>query len=334
MSTDLVFFLHRLGFKIYKVSPSFVSTELIDVPTLDPTELKSKLESFSGQTFRLLISDTISYLFHTQIPTTNVPISRELVSTKIKNDIPQNIESTNWDYKIINTLNGQADILVFALVSDFQDIVNEITSSLKINFEVTEPESVASTRDPNPIVGIMKKEDLTGQDNQSLNLAFKSDPSPSHFNVFPILTVIFIIVLFIGGGFYFLKWYRQNRSPKSAPVSIVLPTSIPSPTLVSLTPTTLVPKPLADLTFMIQNGSGKTGYASQIATQFTAAGFKNISTGNAATSKQNTSQLIFKNDTLKTTYESMFIAVFSVPSANISVDKTIDYDALLILGTH
>ena len=334
MSTDLVFFLHRLGFKIYKVSPSFVPTELIDVPTLDPAELKSKLESFSGQTFCLLISDTISYLFHTQIPTTNVPISRELVSAKIKNDIPQNVESTKWDYKIINTLNGQADILVFALVSEFQDLINDLSTSLKITFEVTEPESIASSRHPDPIVGILKKDDFNAKDDQSLNLAFVPETNSSPFNPLPFLALLIIVILFVGGSYYFLRWYRQNKALKPTIISTAIPTIISTPSPNSPTPTVYIVKPLADLTLMVQNGTGKTGYASQIATQFTTAGFKNISTGNAATSKQTTSQLIFKDDTLKNAYESKFIAVFSVPSANISVDKTINYDALLILGTH
>ena len=83
---------------------------------------------------------------------------------------------------------------------------------------------------------------------------------------------------------------------------------------------------------MIQNGTGKTGYASQIAAKFTTIGFKNISTANAANSKYPVSHLIFKDETIKNTYESKFISVFPVTSSNITVDKTINYDALLILG--
>ena len=330
MSTDLVFFLHRLGVKIYRVTSNLETTEVVDIPTLDIPEAISKLTSFSGKSFRLLISDTISYIFHTHIPVTNIPISRDIVLEKIKNEIPENFASTNWDYKIINTSNDTADILVFALVSDFQNFINQISDNLQITFEATEPESVAVTRHPDPVVGIFKKDDLKNKDEQSLNLTFKPENISKSPNIIKPLLIIVLIILFVVGNYFLYQWYQKNNQPKITKVSTpsITPTSVP------VTPTVPPLKQFIDLTLSIQNGSGKTGYASQVATKFTTAGLKDIVTGNADNSNYQQSKLIFKDETIKLTYQTKFTEIFPITVENISIDKTQVYDALLILGTN
>jgi hypothetical protein len=173
-----------LGVKVFRISTKQEVTELADIPTLDHDVVSAKLASFSGSTFRLLISDTISYLFHSQIPRSNTPVSREIVLQKIKGEIPENFESSSWDYKIINQNTDFTEVIVFSPVAEFQNFINQISTKLQLNFEVIEPESIAVTRHPNPIVGILHKDDLGLKDEQSLNIIVNT-PASHQRNHFP-----------------------------------------------------------------------------------------------------------------------------------------------------
>jgi len=46
-----------------------------------------------------------------------------------------------------------------------------VAKILLIKIEAMETESVAATRDPNPILGILEKPDIKGRDEDSLNLS-------------------------------------------------------------------------------------------------------------------------------------------------------------------
>ena len=326
MSTDLVFFIYRLGIKVYRVGSNLQATELIDVPTLDVEEIATKLAAYSGSTARVLISDTVSYLFHTQISLGGAPISRELVLSKIKNEIPENIEAVNWDYKVITSKDGLDDVLIFAPVLEYQTLITDISAKLKISFETIEPESIALTRHPDPVVGLYKKNDLRAPDDQTLNISV-TPPSPtSHNSILKPIIVIVIITLVVIVNYFIYNLYKKTSPQKSVikvtptPVTQISPTITPIPTTTTFN-------------FTIQNGTSKTGYASTIALKFTTAGFIGVTTGNADNKNYLKSKLIFKDTLFQDLYQSKLIAVFPVLTSNISIDKTITYDAILILGT-
>ncbi len=212
MSSDLVFFLHRLGIKVYRISSGAKVVELADIISTDIDEISTKLSPFSGESPRLLISDTISYLFHSQIPQTETSLSRDIVLQKIKSEIPENFESTSWDYKVVGSNPDYVEVLVFAPVVDFQNLITKIADSLHINFEVIEPESIAVTRHPNPIVGITFKDDLGAKDEQSLNIVINSTNSSAQSHTSKNIFIIIGFVLFVILNIFLYTKYQQSKT--------------------------------------------------------------------------------------------------------------------------
>lgn len=330
MSTDMVFFLHRLGIKIFRVSDDLKVSELVDIPTIDLDTITPKLAAYQGSTFRLLISDTISYLFHSLVPKTNTAISREVVLQQIKGEIPENFETTSWDYKIINQNNDHTEVLVFAPVSEYQELISQLAFKMEFNFEVIEPESIAITRHPNPILGILNKDDLSLKDEQSLNISVTSS-STKTTRSFPKWIVYFVVILlFIGLNYFLFSKYRSSQS-SSSPNPIVSPI----PSLVPSTPTSTPPastKSWTELKIIVKNGSGKTGYAGTIAEKFKESGLTDVSIGNADRDDYSDSLIIFSNQQIKDQHLAKFNSVVSFSSANIQIDKSVSFDAIIILG--
>lgn len=334
MATDLVFYLHRLGFKIYEVGSGSKVTEVFTTDTLDPAVFGEQLTAYSGRTFRLLLSDSISYLLKTDL-TPGQPLSRESVLTAIKPQIPENFDTLNWDYKVLSRTDSAVDILVFAPVFEYQSLIARISDKFKLHFEVIEPEAVSGTRNPNPIIGITSKDDLGAKDEQSLNLTVTPTVPEKKKSGFPVsLIIIIFIFLFVAANYFLYLQYRKSVSPPTSPVATVSPTkAVLSPTATPSSPSAPA-KAWSALKLSIQNGTGKSGYAGAISVKFQQAGLKDIATGNASDNTYSESILTFSSETLKNAYKLRFTDIHPVLDTNIRVDKNQSFDAILILGTN
>jgi hypothetical protein len=329
MSTELVFFLHRLGLKVYQVKSDSTVVELADVSSLDIAEITKKLESFSGSTVRLLTSDSISYLFQSHIDITNTPLSRDIVFQKIKSEIPEDVESIRWDYKVVTRSTDFADVVVFAPVADFQKLIDNVSRQLRLVVEAIEPESISSTRHPNPIVGITLKNDIGEKDESTLNIS--TTPTTNSSPSFPFLKIILSIigiVAFVLINYFLYQKYNQNQttvpttpSPTPTMTTVITPTTTPLPT-----------KKFSDLSLLVQNGTPRSGYAGSIAAKFKENGVSNVTSANADRDDYSTSQLSFASDELKNIHLSKFTAIFPIASSSVKVDKSQSVDAILILG--
>lgn len=331
MSTDLVFFLHRLGIKVYRVKPNNTVVELVDIGSLDESVIINKLKEFSGSTIRVLTSDTISYLFQAHIDISQFPLSRDRVMEKIRSEIPENIESIKWDYKLITKSESVAEVVVFSPVAEFQKLIISISKQLHLVVEAIEPESVATSRHPNPIVGITLKEDIGEKDEATLNITAVENISPKPF-IPKILLIIFGFILFIFINYILYQKYQSTVGDNSSSVAPTPTVSSNTSTVISSSPTPIPLKKFLDLELLVQNGTTKAGLAGSIAAKFKENGVTNVTTGNADRDDYTSSILIFTSDELKKAHLSKFNDIFPVNSANVQVDKAQSVDAILILG--
>jgi len=333
MSTDLVIFLHRLGVKVYRVSPSLEVSEEVDISSTNIDEMVAGLTQYSSSTIRLLVSDTVCYLFHTTVSGSMSQVNRASVLAKIKGEVPEDIESTRWDYKVVNSTTDMTEVIVFATTSEYQLWIDTLTNKLDVTIEAIEPESIAVTRHPNPIVGLYQKKDYKGQDSQSLNISVA--PTASATRAKPprrssLISIILFLIGFVLINYFLYQKYQQSRRTTATPPptpSPILPVSAPT-----TTPTTMVKKDWTSLKLAVLNGSGKAGLAGSVATKFKTSGVVDVTSGNAPNDNYSQSQLTFASVELQNQFQSQFLTIFPVTTANIKVDKSQSYDAILILG--
>ena len=165
-----VIYWHRLGLKVYEVEANN-AVLMRDIESTDITEIQEHLNFLKDNSVYLLLSDAISYLFKTEIDNTEV-INEGFKSRLleiVKADIPEDFSNFSWDYKIVNSENKK-EVLVFAPIAEIQNKINQLSQNLGIKFMVIEPESISAQRDPNPIVGIVLKNDVAGKDEEVLNI--------------------------------------------------------------------------------------------------------------------------------------------------------------------
>jgi hypothetical protein len=332
-----VIYWHRLGLEIYQVNSNASPVLEKEIKSTEIEEIKSQLKYLSGQSVFLLLSNEFSYLFEKTV-TPPLVVDNQFKSKLldlIKSDIPEDFSNFNWDYQIKDNSNNQQKILIFAPIKEIQLLVQEISNILNIKFEVIEPESIAIIRDPNPIIGITKKNDIKGKDEENLNLFIIPKIKAHQFPIKRILLIIFIlIILFL--IFIFIK-PKSIISPSSEAVPTIsssTSTTISSPTPVSTVIPTIVVKALSDLNVMVQNGTTQPGLASKTATILKNNGLNQVSTGNADNSSYSANKLTFKNDSLKADYQDKFKSLFKISDSNINVDNLVTYDVIFILGSN
>jgi len=319
-----VIYWHRLGFKVYNVVNSIATLEK-ELQSSDVEQLKTELKFLSDQTVFLLLSDSISYFYEKVL---DPPLSLDdNFKTKlldlIKPEIPEDFSEFIWDYKVENTLDGKQEITIFAPVKEFQNLINEISNSLNIRIEAIETESIASFRDPNPILGIAKKTDIKGKDEEVLNLSITPTIKKKK-NIFKIIAIIISIFLVVFTIYSIIKAIpKKNPKPTNSTSTI-----IQTPTV---TPTTTL-KNWTDLNLIVQNGTSKAGLASKTALIFKNSGINQVETGNADNDNYFFNKLIFKENSLKENYQNKFKELIKINDENINVDNSIQYDVIFILG--
>lgn len=325
MSTTKVIYLDKLGLKVYNIDSNSSALEK-DIKSLDIDQIKSELDYISNQSVLLLLADSVSY-FYEKIIDPPLKIDNNLKNNLleiIKTEIPEDFSNFNWDYKVEKDAEQKQKVTIFAPTKDFQLLINEISNQLNIKFEAIENESSASSRDVNPIVGITKKSDIKGKDEEVLNIPII--PEVKKKSSFLIKFIFFIVILLaLFTAYSIIKALPKSpklKSPTAVVTPTVIPTTIPTPTV----------KAWTELDIMVQNGTSKAGLAAKSALIFSTSGITKIQAGNTDTKDYLVNKLIFKDISTKETYQNKFKELVKIKDENITIDNTIGNDAIFILG--
>ncbi|MEI8067327.1 MAG: LytR C-terminal domain-containing protein [Candidatus Shapirobacteria bacterium] len=337
MSAQKVIYWHRLGLKVYDISKKSSPNLEKEIESNDIEQIKSELSYISNQEVLLLLADEISYLYEKTIdpPLVVDDNFKYKLLEIIKSEIPEDFSEFNWDYKIEETEDKSQKVKIFAPVSEFQLLIKEVSNSLGIKIEAIESESVASTRDPNPIVGIIKKNDINAKDEDCLNISINPQKVKKPISLKKIVIMTIIIAIISSTTFILKDKNPITNFSKIIPVKNQ-PTATPTPildsTIIESTTKPEIIKDWAQLNMMVQNGTSQNGLASKTATIFKTAGISQVATGNADKDTYALNELIFKSSSLKENYQSKFKTLITVTDSNIKIDNSINYDVIFIKG--
>ncbi len=327
-----VIYWHRFGQKVYEipVNASPILEKEISSGELD--DIKEGLEYLKNQSVLLLLSDSISYLYEKIIdPPLEVNEGfRAKLQELIKADIPEDFSEFAWDYKVENNFDGKQKVIVFAPIKEFQTVIDEVSKELMIKIEAMETESVAASRDPNPILGIMKKPDIKGRDDEVLNLEMEPEDENKKFS-FKTLALVLLLILIVAGVVVLaikLKSILPKSTKKAPGVTITMPRPIPSEV-----PMATPVKSWEELNVIVQNGTAQAGLASKTAQIFKDSGVTQVESGNADSKDYTVNKLIFKSELLKQSYLEKVKKLVSIKDENINVDESMTGDLVVILGS-
>lgn len=324
-----IIYWQRLGLKVYDVSnPSPVLEK--DLNSNQPESLISELNYLNGQTILILLDNSISYLYEKTI---DPPLAldnnfKNKLLDIIKSDIPEDFSEFNWDYKVGKDSENKQKITIFAPTKEFQLLINQISNQLNIKIAGIEPQSIALTRDPDPIVGILKKPDLNGKDEEVLNISIV--PNVKTKNSFFLKFIFFIVLLLaLFTAYYIIKALPKSSTSKT-PTATISPTSAPT-SVPTIAPTPII-KSWSNLNIIVKNGTSKSGLASKTAVIIENSGVTQVDTANADNTDYLLNKLVFKDSSLKESHQKKFKELFIIKDENITIDNSIENDVILILG--
>ncbi len=324
-----VIYWHRLGVKVYKIENGLAPVIEKEINSKEKTEILDGLKFLSGEKIYLLLADGISYLYE-KINDPPLPEGNDFKAKLldlVRADIPEDFAGFDWDYKIEKTADDKQRVIVFAPTKEYQNLIGEVLTGVGVTVEAMETESVAATRDPNPVLGIAKKNDITGKDEEVLNLTLT--PAVANRSLVKDLAgVVVMVVITLVLLVLVLKFGFRPSSPKS---NILTPTV----SSIKLSPTTEAVKMVtdwADLKILVENGTTTAGLAGKTATKFSDDGVKEVETGNADRDDYLTTKLYFRDEQLKNKYFERIKKIINVDEKEVEIDKSISNDVKLILG--
>ena len=164
-NTKKIIYWNQLGFKIFSIDKKLSPQLEKEVESNEIEKIENELKYLSNQKVSLLLSDSISYIYEKTIEpalTIDNNLKNKLLEI-IKPDIPEDFSQFSWDFKIKDDPSGKQKVIIFAPIKKIQEIISQISNKLAIEFDIIEPESIATARDPNPIIGVYKKTDIKGK---------------------------------------------------------------------------------------------------------------------------------------------------------------------------
>lgn len=325
MAKSKVIYWHRLGLKIYEVDRSEINL-LRDIGTTDLTEIQEHLSFLRDNDVYLLLSDSISYLFKSLLSDDEIIDDgfRGRLLNIVKSDIPEDFENFSWDYKVIEN-EGKREVQIFAPIAEVQLKINDLSKKLGIKFVVIEPESISAQRNPNPIVGVVLKDDISGKDEEVLNIVVNQREKNNN-SFFKILLIVLGLGLFLGINYFLYIKYgiKKTEVKKIVTENVIVPTTIPTPTVVEIK--------FESLNIVVQNGTKTAGRAGKIVDKIKSLGGLIVSGENADNTNYTESKVFFKSDEIKNMALEKILTVISVGVSNVLLDKTMENDVKLILG--
>lgn len=324
-----VIYWQRSGLKVYKVNQDTAPVIEKEIVSGEVVVIEEGLKFLAGESVYLLLADSISYLYEKVIDPPMIVDNnfKGKLLDLVKADIPEDFGEFDWDYKVEKEVEGKQKVKIFAPIKEFQTMISQIAKTVGIKIVAIETESVAVARDPNPVVGIVMKDDIGGKDEETLNLSVIPTAKKRSILIDLMgvvgMTVMTLILLFL-----VLKFGTRKAS-------LTKVGSIPTAVKISVNPTA---KPVvigwADLRIMVQNGTTKSGLAGKTATIFTKDGVKRVETGNADRDDYEANKLIFKDNLIKENYLEKIKKLVTVTEANVEVDNKAQYDVIFILGNN
>ena len=218
---------------------------------------------------------------------------------------------------------------------------------------------IAKTRDVNPLVGLAMKEDISGRDEDVLNLKISittdtadqlskgkvNEISAEDFEKSSKLkkTIILLLILIVAINLvivslwiyknYFLRKNSSNNPAENTLIQDSSPIQEPSPT--GEPELTEKPTDVSGYRIQILNGSGIEGEAASVLETLTFEGFTNIDTGNAESSDFSQTEIMIKEGVPQEVYDKIDKALNSDYDVILSEDfLEVDsvYDAVVTVG--
>jgi hypothetical protein len=365
ISKDKVVTVRVLGSKIKTLLELGWTSDTLDIAL---AKVKEKIKKSKVM---ILVSDELSYVLRLSIP-------KELRGTKekdyiadlIKEQVPEMLKKSEWDYKDLKfTVSDRQDkekkkdVIIFALVKDVFEALTRSINKIGISVEAIEPEVIAKTRDANPIIGLAKKKDIKGKDQDVLNLELvnlgerepnevedldeeevkkeleeKDKLEKTNTKLKIVMIILFLTVLAIGGYLIYvnsnkLLGYFRNSNDKAEEKIMPSPTETVTPTA-SPTPVAEVSE-LSTYKLLIENGSGEAGEADNVADILTSEGFSDIETANADAFDYVETQISLKaglDDATFSAIERALNSDYPVASESGELDTQGQYDIVVIVG--
>jgi hypothetical protein len=325
--------------------------------------LAELVNKFKSKEYRLLLSDDLAYVLRVEVPGNVAKNSvREFVHTKIQEKIPENVDENEWDYKEIKGKPGELQVVIaFAMVKKFSDILNKALSATPLIIEAVEPETIAKTRDSNAYIGLALKDDITGRDEDVLNIQLNAEQhreepkieistaeKPSEANAVPppkaqvtkqlfsfkLLFLIIPVVLIgiLAGG---LLYIRNSKVATTENMSMPEPEVANEVTISPSPESTSYPEiDLTKIKIQILNGTGTAGEATNVSEILGFEGFENFTIGNAQAFNYENTEISLKLDyaNLFDTFERALNSEYAVVRAESELSTDNNFDVVVIVG--
>lgn len=289
---------------------------------------------------RILLPDEYSYVLELSIPATVAPHQeRVYIHEQLSRHIPEVLHANDWDYKEITSKGTEKNVLIFAPVKVAYDAIYKAVQESDLPIEAVEPVAIAGKRNNNPILGLAMKKDITGKDEEILNVIPREDTEkssdefvPEHERTSPFVWIGLLIALLLmaAGGFL---WYRNTTPQQPVPtpeptITEAPPTETPTPT-----PTEEPPLDVSTLDVNVLNGTGLPGVSSSVASLLRDKGFETITTGNAD-SYDYTTTIVRKKEGVSDQIYTILTDILSEYTLEKFDILTSDnpYDVLIIVG--
>jgi hypothetical protein len=330
-------------------------------------ELKNK---FKFSVLRILLGDDLSYSLILTIPKDEyekAPKKRDFIYLRIKEMIPEILTDDEWDYKkepITDKKNYT--IRVFSPVKQFFLELQSAAKKNRIKIDAIESISNAFLRNPDVVASVLNKKDITGNDEDVLNVQPKMDgaeeekievATPISTNVADepkadvqvvttvdstdkkiilMIVVSFLILCFAILLFFFLQnrnklaKLNQKNNPKVISNLIVKPSASrkrPTPTASS---SAQIDK--SKLALQILNGNGEAGASAKMADFLKTKGYAQFEMGNAETFDFETTEINVKKNGVFLILKKDLEKNYQISSSSATLLSNDKYDTTIIIG--
>lgn len=285
----------RVNIKTSNVTSSIIK----DRSEGELSELFSALaKELKIESCRLLLSDDL-------VNFVSVAVSEKLKGGDRSEFVLSQLQA-NYGYLSDDELWGSIDakqeadeVVAFLPAKKLYKQLSKTVERLKINIEGIEPELLAATRHPNPIIGLAIRSDE--QENEIEEIEIENDYEfEQETDIGPMAVtkklpgplvlvsgVVLLIAILGGLIYYFHSKTTESRTSllsgdsQLADVNEVIPEPTAAPEPDSVAGLVVLPAPLSDYNVTVLNGSGVVGEAGYVADILFAEGFEQVSTGNA-----------------------------------------------------
>jgi hypothetical protein len=324
------------------VKSSMVDYNFVDIRDV----LVSAKKKLGFKRVRILFADDLSYVLEMKIPDKlKGNDEKKYIYEKILEEIPESLNDSEWDFKELTKVphddrdKGEKEgdelkrIIVFAPVKNLYKRISDILISEGVVIEAVESETIATKRSSNPLIGIAKKTDLEGKDEEVLNITshgkktVKETQSESEKGSkrpkWKIVSIVFMVLVATLTLIYLsLSYFFQDGDKEN----------VQSDTVIEEEQTLNT----SNHSILILNGSGVTDAAAEVEEILSFEGFNNFETGSMEVSDLDQTQVRMKESVSDETFETIERALnseYNIVLSKERLDEESEYDIEITLGT-